>query len=161
MDPVTLGFALLLVLGLVGTDAMLHSGAVTVDLEVGADSSLQGVGEAFAEALMCAEIQRIIDTKSIFHVPQLRGAREPSVATSLTDWLKLRELAHAVQLAFGAQSAQVRASVSGDYRHKKLVVLGHSSYSRSFTVEIVSTPEEPTVDLLRRAAFEIAIQLEP
>jgi hypothetical protein len=161
VDPVTIGFALLFALGLVGADAVLNAGSVMVDLEIGKEGSLQGVGEGLAEAVMCAEIQRVIDTKSIYRVPQLRGAREPSITSALTDLLKLGEVTQALQSSFGGETALVRASVSGDGRHKKLVVLGRSTYARGFSVEIVSTPDEPTIDLLRRAGFEIALRLEP
>lgn len=167
MDPVSIGVAVLMLLGLVGTDAALNSGAVTVELHAGSphygsDDAMQGIGGDFAEALMCAEIQRIIETKSIYRVPQLRGVREKSIASAVTEWLHLREIAEAIQHTFlGTESAYIRAAVSGDKSHKKLVVLGTSSYARNFTAEIMSRPEEPTVDLLRRAAFEIALHLEP
>ncbi len=101
MDLTTLTVAVMLALGLLGVDSVVHSGTVSVEATIA--PKIEGI--SIDERTLAAEFEDQFDaitaTSSVVRPLEIRSREQQGIALALAEAFSLQNLAHAVQSQFG------------------------------------------------------------
>jgi hypothetical protein len=161
MDLTTIVATLALAFGLFTANAVVESDVVTVEFNVPSKYSAAGFSAEVAQSFFLAELQDILDTKSMTPGRTIRGTDDKTVVSALAESLKLQDMTYSVQRALGYDVARIHASIVHDGEETTLVVLGQLHKGKEFKFSLTRRPDEPLVGLIRRGARETAYQMEP
>jgi tetratricopeptide (TPR) repeat protein len=161
MDLTTIVATLALAFGLFTANAVVESDVVTVEFNVPSKYSTAGFSAEVAQSFFLAELQDILDTKSMTPGRVIRGTDDKTVVSALAESLKLQDMTYSVQRALGYDVARIHASIVHDGEETTLVVLGQLRKGKEFKFSLTRRPDEPLVGLIRRGASETAYQMEP
>ncbi len=161
MDLTTIFATLVVAFGLFTANAVVESDVITVEFSVPSKYSTAGFSVEVAQKIFLAELQDILDTKSMTPGRIIRGTDDKTVVSALAESLKLQDMTYSVQRALGYDVARIHANVVHDGDATSLVVLGQLRKSKEFKFSLTRRPDEPLLALIRRGAHETAYQLEP
>lgn len=161
MDLTTLTGALVVAFGLLSANAILNSGTIMVDMTVPESVASDGIGEPVAEMIFERELQDAVSVPSVVPPPNIRGAREKTLAAALADALKVEDLTFALQMATGFQPARLQGSLIIEEKTPVLLVDGFSGPTGAFTLRVPQQEGETIPMLLRRGALEALWKMQP
>lgn len=161
MDLTTLGGALMVAFGLLSANALMNSGTIMVDMTVPAAVASDGLTDTVAEAIFERELQSTVSVPSVVPPPEIRGAREKTLAAALANSLKIEDLTFALQMAFGVKPARLEGSVINEKNRSVFIVDGYSHETGAFNVRLEQEPGETVTTLLQRGAVESMWKMQP
>jgi tetratricopeptide (TPR) repeat protein len=161
MDLTTIVATLVVAFGLFTANAVVESDVVTVEFSVPSKYATAGFSAEVAQSFFLAELQDILDTKSMTPGRVIRGTDDKTVVSALAESLKLQDMTYSVQRALGYDVARIHANIVHDGEETTLVVLGQLRRGKEFKFSITRRSAEPLVTLIRRGARETAYQMEP
>jgi tetratricopeptide (TPR) repeat protein len=161
MDPTTIGAVILLALGLLGADAVIHPGNFSVAFEVAANLEKDGFSKGAAEAVFMEEVYRVAATKSLTAAPTINPERNKSIAVVFAETVKVAELVTALQAKFGYEPGQMSVTVFSEGKVTKVLITGDNKHSGVFQEVIVQSENESLVELIRRTADVGVSNIDP
>ncbi|HEY0834609.1 MAG TPA: hypothetical protein VGE72_11935 [Azospirillum sp.] len=161
MDLTTLTGALLIAFGLLSTNAVLNSGTVLVDVSVPESIAGDGISPPVAETIFERELQNAVSIPSVVPPPNIRGAREKTLAAALADALKVEDLTFALQMAIGFKPARLEGSLIIEDKTPVLLIDGFSGATGPFAVRVAQREGESVAALIQRGAVEALWTMQP
>src|SRR5580658_713453 len=111
MDIGSMIVAVLLSLGLIGTDAVLNSGTVKFDIQVTDDLAKRGYTVALVDALMDNDLKELVEFKSIVRPPTIRPTQTKSIVGAVADSLNLGGVTASFQNDLGLNPVTLSGSL--------------------------------------------------
>jgi tetratricopeptide (TPR) repeat protein len=161
MDLTTITVAIMLALGLLGADSVMHAGTVLVEVAIA--PKIEGV--SIDERTLAAEFQdqfdAITQTYSVVSPPEIRSREEQGLALALAETFNAQNLAHAVQSQFGFGSDSIRFTLYVDQGALVGLVHGHSHLVGNINRVLTPNRGEPLISFVQRSALWTASELAP
>jgi tetratricopeptide (TPR) repeat protein len=161
MDLTTLTVAVMLALGLLGVDSVVHSGTVSVEATIA--PKIEGI--SIDERTLAAEFEDQFDaitaTSSVVRPLEIRSREQQGIALALAEALSLQNLAHAVQSQFGFGSDNIRFTLFVDEGALHGLVHGHSHLIGNINHIMIPNKGEPLIGFVQRSALWAASELAP
>ena len=161
MDFVTLAAAVLLGIGLLGADSVLHTGSVAVDVTAPAAITGNIIGQETLEDAFTGQLDAIAATQSVVNPPEIRAGRDGGIGMSLAEAVGLRSVAFALQRQFGYDPDRLHFGLYMADTTLRGVVSGRSHVYGAFAQEFVPEPHETLRNFAQRLADWGASQLAP
>jgi tetratricopeptide (TPR) repeat protein len=161
MDPTTLLAAVLIAVGLLGTDAVIYSGSVQV--EVAAPPEIKGVAidRSTLEVEFDARLNEVAQTASVVRPPEMRSSAEQGLGMALAEAANVQNVAFALQSSFGYDPDRMRFSLYTDNGQLKALVSGGSHHIASFSNVMTPEKDEPLLAFVQRCALWGVSELAP
>ena len=161
MDLTTLAAAVLVTLGLLATDAVLHSGSVAVEVAAPANIYRDVIDQEGLEAMFTAELDRIAAVVSVVNPTELRAGRDGGIGMTVAEAVNVKSLAFALQRQLGYEPDRLRFGMFLEDGKLRGMVSGHGHVRGNFSREFVPEPGEKLVTFVDRAAVWGAAQVAP
>jgi hypothetical protein len=163
MDLSSLIVAVLLSLGLIGTDAVINAGTIGFDIQVTDDLAKQGYTPQLVDSMMDSYLREYVEFKSIVHPAQIRSAQQESVVSAIAASLNLKGVTASFQSDFGLNPVRLTGSLMpADSGSKELrfMLTGESTHTGIFVIDRKSGTE-PLPKFMERVAEAIVSEIEP
>ena len=169
MELTTLAAALLLALGLLTTDAVLHSGSVSVEVGAPLDVYRKVIDQQSLETVFSAQLDHIASAISMVNTPEIRSTKAEGIGMVLAESANLKPLAFALQRQIGYNPDRLRLALfrqeDGSFRTQegalRAVVSGYGHSRGGFTQDFAPDKDEQLVTFIQRCAIWGASQLAP
>lgn len=191
MDPATLAalytafYTGIATLGLVATDVYANSHTMYLETTVAAAIEEEGYDPSVVDGIFIAEVKKITSTPSLVAAPKIQSSKTKPISAVLAKAVGLESALGAVQGLMGVIPPKLVASVIAEDNKKrvqvvqssnggvaehvvgeeadlKLVLTGYDPQSGYFYVTVEGrTIDEDVDELIRSAAFESVLKLEP
>jgi tetratricopeptide (TPR) repeat protein len=161
MDLTTLTAAILVAIGLLGADAVVHSGSVQVSvapLPKGTDLSID---EASLEQEFDETLNDITTTPSIVNPPEIRSSADEGLGMAIAEALNVQNVAFALQRQMGYRPDKLRFALFVQNGKLEGLVNGHSHLVGDFQNVITPEKGEAIMPFVQRCALWSASQLAP
>jgi tetratricopeptide (TPR) repeat protein len=161
MDLTTITVAVMLAIGLLGVDSVVHSG--TVAIEVSIAPNIEGV--SIDERTLAAEYEDQFDaitaTSSVVRPLEIRSREAQGVGLAIAEAFSAQNVAYALQRQFGFNSDSIRFTLFVDKGKLRGLVHGHSHLIGNINQIIIPNKDEPLIAFVQRSALWAASQLAP
>ena len=161
MDLTTLAMAVLLALGLLGTDAVLYSGSVQVEVAAAPKMEKLDVDEATLAHEFEAALDEITTKESVVRPPEIRSSRDQGIGMALAEAFNFQKVAFALQADMGYKSDQLRFALYVENGGLRALVSGSSHLIGRFQQVMSPNPGEAFIPFVQRCALWSASQLAP
>lgn len=164
LDIITAVYAFMGGVGLVGADAYMNSSTIHLETMVAPAYVQEGFGPRLVEALFLAELEDIIDAKSIVNSPHMVSSKDEPMSVAIAEAVGLSHALDAAKSAVGAKHPFLIVSVLSEGKDGKskprIVVAGETSHGRNISI---STPinNRPLDEALKDAAFQAMKEIDP
>ncbi|HEV2301154.1 MAG TPA: hypothetical protein VGR91_06235 [Stellaceae bacterium] len=161
MDLTTLAAALLLAVGLLGADAVVHSGSVQVSVAPLPKGANLSIDEPSLENEFDEQLNEITTTPSVVNPPEIRSTTDEGLGMAIAEALNVQNVAFALQRQMGFRPDKLRFALFVQDGKMAGLVNGHSHLVGDF--QNVVTPEkgEAIIAFVQRCALWSASQLAP
>lgn len=161
MDPTTLLTAVLVAVGLLGTDAVMYSGSVMVDVAPPPKLESLSVDKATLEVEFNDKLNDIARTSSVVRPIEIRASSEQGLGMSLAEAAGVQSVARALQGSFGFNPDRLRFALYTENDQMRGLVSGSSHVTKDFRTVIVPYKDEKLLPFVQRCALWGASQLAP
>lgn len=161
MDPTTLLAAVLIAVGLLGTDAVLYSGSVQVDVVAPPEIKGISVDRSTVEAVFVAKLNEVAATQSVVRPPEMRSSADQGLGMALAEAANVQKVAFALQGALGYNPDQLRFSMYSDNGKLEALVSGGSHHITGFSNTMSPEKDEDLLTFVRRCALWGVSELAP
>jgi tetratricopeptide (TPR) repeat protein len=161
MDPTTLFAAVLVAIGLLGTDAVLYSGSVQVSVAAPPEIKGMSIDKATLEVEFDAKLNAIAQTASVIRPPDIRSSSEQGVGMALAEAANVQNVAFALQSSLGFNPDRLRMSLFTADGKMAALVSGYSHLTAGFRTVLVPEKDEQLLAFVQRCALWGASQLAP
>jgi tetratricopeptide (TPR) repeat protein len=161
MELTTLAYAVLLALGLLGTDAVLYSGSVQVEVAAPPKTDKLDVDEATLTNEFEAALDEITNNQSVVHPPEIRSSRDQGVGMALAESFNFQKAAYALQSEIGYKSDTLRFALYVEDGGLHGLVNGSSHLTGQFQQVMSPNPGEAFIPFVQRCALWGTSQLAP
>jgi tetratricopeptide (TPR) repeat protein len=161
MDPTTLLAAVLVAIGLLGTDAVLYSGSVQVSVAAPPEIKGMSIDKATLEVEFDDKLNAIAQTPSVVHPPDIRSSSEQGVGMALAEAANVQNVAFALQSSLGFRPDRLRLSLFTADGKLGALVSGYSHLTSTFRTVLTPEKDEPVLAFVQRCALWGASQLAP
>jgi tetratricopeptide (TPR) repeat protein len=161
MDLTTLTVAVMLALGLLGTDAVMHSGTVAVEASIA--PKIEGI--SIDENTLAAEFEDQFDaitaTSSVVRPMEIRSKEDQGLGLALAEAFNAQNVAHALQRQLGFNSDNIRFTLYVDHGELRGLVHGHSHIIGTINRVMIPNKDEAVIAFVQRSALWAASELAP
>jgi tetratricopeptide (TPR) repeat protein len=161
MDPTTLLAAVLIAVGLLGTDAVIYSGSVQVEVAAPPDIKGVAIDRSTLEVEFDARLNEVAQTASVVRPPEMRSSAEQGLGMALAEAANVQNVAFALQSSFGYDPDRMRFSLYTDNGQLKALVSGGSHHIASFSNVMTPEKDEPLLAFVQRCALWGVSELAP
>lgn len=161
MDLTTLFYGALIALGLLGTDVVLYSGSVVVEVTAPPKTEAFEVDQSAVESEFDSLLSDISATKSVVHPPEVVWSREQGVGQALASALSLEKVAYALKSELGVTPDRLRLSFYLDDRTLRALVSGNSHFGVRFGEVLTLDKGETLMAFVRRCTLWGVSQIAP
>jgi tetratricopeptide (TPR) repeat protein len=161
MDLATLAAAVMVAIGLLGTDAVLYSSSVQVEVASPPEIASIKVDRATLELEFTAKLNEIADTGSVVHPPDIRSSGAQGIGMALAEAANVKSVAFALQSALGYHPDRLRFALYVEDGKLRGVVNGSSHMTGEFHNVIIPAKDETLLAFVQRSALWGASQLAP
>jgi tetratricopeptide (TPR) repeat protein len=163
MDLTTLAYLVLLGLGIIGTDAVIHHNSVVVEVSTSPKTDKMAVDQAtlttgFKDDLY--EITRVNSLQSVVP-PEIRMTEDQGVGMAIAKAVNLEGVAYALQDQFRVRPDTIRFSLYIQDGQVRGFIAGHSRSLGYFHNIMVPKKDEALMHFVHRCALWSAEQLAP
>ena len=162
MDLTTWAAAVLIVFGLLATDAVLHSGSVVVEVAAPADIFAKVIDQHSLEDEFTAHIDHIASSSSVLIPPEIRASDDDDgIGMVVAESVNLKTLAFALQRQIGLGPDHLRFALftEDSWLHGEVSGTGHTR--GTFRREFIRDKDEKLLTFIQRCASWGAAQLAP
>ncbi|HVH75500.1 MAG TPA: hypothetical protein VM755_11370 [Stellaceae bacterium] len=161
MDLTTLAAAVLLAFGLLGTDAVVHSGSVQVSVAPLPKGAKLSIDETTLETEFDEQLNEITSVPSVVSPPEIRALRDEGLGMAISEALNVQNVAFAVQRQMGYHPDKLRFALFVENGKLRGLVNGHSHIVGNFQNVIEPNQGEPIFSFVQRCALWSGSQLAP
>jgi tetratricopeptide (TPR) repeat protein len=161
MDIVSLAAALMIALGLLGTDAVINADNLVVEVVAPPRSEKMSIDDVTLEQIFANQLHSIIDTKSLAQPPEIRASRKQGLGMALAEAARVQGVAHALQTEMGYSPERLRLALFMQNGVLEGLVSGSGRNSGIFEQTLAIRDGESLPDFVRRAALAGVSQLAP
>jgi tetratricopeptide (TPR) repeat protein len=161
MDLTTLATALLLALGLLGTEAVIHANSVVLEVTAPPKSDKLNIDATTIEDEFGDELFAIARVESVVEPPEILASRDQGIGMALAREAKLQELAYSLRGELGYKPDKLRLALFVEDGSLRGLVSGSSRRVGSFRHLLVPTKDEPILAFVHRCSRWGASQLAP
>ncbi len=179
-------YTALATVGLVATDTYVNANTMYLDATVAEGVSKEGYEPSVVEGIFIAEVKKITSTPSLVAAPVIKSSKTKPVSAAIAEAAGLGSALGAIQGLMGVIPPSLVASVIAEDATKrvqvvktsadgavaehvvgqeaalKLVLTGYDPQTGYFYLTVEGrTADEDVDELIREAAFESVLQLEP
>ena len=148
-------------LGVITTDAVLHSDTVNIHIAVPADLAKTLPKDEVLEEIYIADMEKIVETKNYFGTPEIKSSHAKTIGSVLAKALKVEDFAAAIQHQFGMKVASVNASLAVDNGKQQFVAVVSDIDEPPFILIINRENNDSLRDVLLKAAVNTMEHLSP
>src|SRR6185437_3628719 len=161
MDLSSLLVAVLLSLGLIGTDAVINAGTISFNVQVTEDLSKKGYTPQLVDAMMDGYLREYVEFKSLAHPPQIRSAQDESVVSAIAGSVNLKGVTQAFQSDFGLNPVRITGSLMATGNDQfRFILTGTSTHTGLFVIDESSTGQA-LPEFTESVAEVIVTRIEP
>ena len=138
MDIGSLIVAVLLTLGLLGTDAVINAGTIGFNIQVTEALAKQGYTPQLVDSMMDSYLREYVEFKSIVHPAVIRSAQEESVVSAIAGSLNLKGVTSSFQADFGLNPVRLTGSLMAagkDDSELRFLLTGSSTHTGLFVID--------------------------
>jgi hypothetical protein len=164
MDLTTLAAALLIALGLLGADTIVHSDTVTLEVVVAPSltkSDRMSLDQATLELEFEDQLHRIASTPSLVTTPLIRATQDEGVGQAVFAAVRLKHVAETLQTELGYALDRIRLTLYFEQGQVRGLISGDDRRVGSFHQILTMDKDEALVDFVHRCALWSASQLAP
>jgi tetratricopeptide (TPR) repeat protein len=161
MDPTTLLVAVLVAIGLLGTDAVVETHSVVVEVVPPPKSDSVAITKSTLEQTFDYRLNQIAQTISLVRPFEIRAASQPGIGMALADAAGVRGVAYALQGEIGFHPDRLRFALYTEDGRMRALVSGQSHASETFHTVMVPAKDETVLAFTQRCALWGASQLAP
>ncbi len=161
MDLTTIGYVVLLALGLLGTDAVLYSGSVQVEVAEVPKIEKLDVDQMTLTYEFETALDEITNNQSVVHPPEIRSSRDRGVGMALAEAFNMEKAAYALQAEVGYKPDHLHFALYSEEGGLRALVSGSSHLTGPFQQIMAPNQGEPFFAFVRRCALWGASQLAP
>lgn len=162
MDLTSLTYVLIVALGFLGFDAVMHHPDVILQSEASGTFEKTTINVDLVNDVLKHEVERISATPTVMTKPVVRVGRLEGIAMSVSEALKMQSVAYALQAQVGYPSDEIKLSLFGEGGAAKVLVTGTGHVRMaSFEEQVTLDPGETIVGLLQRAAVIAMAHVDP
>ena len=161
MELTTLATALLLALGLLGTDAVIHANSVVVEVSAPPKTDKINIDQTTIEQEFGDQLYAIGRIESVVEPPEIRVSGDQGIGMALAKEIRLETVAHALQGELGYRPDQLRLALFIEDGSIRGLVSGNSRRVGSFRQVLVPQKDEALLNFVHRCALWGASQLAP
>jgi tetratricopeptide (TPR) repeat protein len=161
MDLTTLATALLLALGLLGTEAVIHANSVVLEVTAPPKSDKLNIDATTIEDEFGDELFAIARVESVVEPPEILASRDQGIGMALAREAKLQELAYSLRGELGYKPDKLRLALFVEDGSLRGLVSGSSRRVGSFRHLLVPAKDEPILAFVHRCSRWGASQLAP
>ena len=161
MDPTTLFAAVLIALGLLGTDAVMYSGSVQV--EVAAPPEMKGISidRQTLEVEFDSRLNDVAQTASVVRPPEMHSSNDQGLGMALAEAASVQNVAFALQGTLGFNPDKLRLSLYSEDGQLRALVSGSSHLTKEFRNVLTPEKDEALLPFVQRCALWGVSQLAP
>lgn len=163
MDVGSLIVAILLSLGLIGTDAAINAGTIGFNIQVTEELAKRGYTSQLVDSMMDAYLREYVEFKSIVHPSQIRSSQQESVVSAIASSLNLKGVTTAFQSDFGLNPVRLTGSLMStgpDGKELRFILTGESTHTGIFIIDRKSD-NETLPQFMEQVADAIVSEIEP
>ena len=161
MDPTTLLAALVVAVGLLGTDAVLYSGSVQVTVAAPPEIKGISVDKTTLEVEFDDQLNAIAQTASVIRPPDIRSSSDQGLGMALAEAANVQNVAFALQSTLGFNPDRLRFSLFEADGKLGALVSGNGHLTGSFRTVMVPEKDEQLLAFVQRCALWGASELAP
>jgi tetratricopeptide (TPR) repeat protein len=161
MDIVSLAAALMIALGLLGTDVVMNSDNLVVEVVAPPRGEKLSIDDVTLEQTFANQLHAITDTRSLAQPPEIRASRKQGLGMALAEAARVQGVAHALQTEMGYSPERLRLALYLQNGVLQGLVSGSGRNSGIFEQSLVLREGEGLPDFVRRAALSGVSQLAP
>jgi tetratricopeptide (TPR) repeat protein len=161
MDLTTLTVAVMIALGLLGTDAVMHSGTVGVEVSIAPKIEGVSVDEATLAAEFEDQFDAITTTSSVVRPLEIRSREDQGVGLALAEAFNAQNVAHALQRQLGLNADNIRFTLYVDRGQLRGLVHGRSHLIGTINHIMIPNKDEPVIAFVQRSALWAASEIAP
>ncbi len=162
MDLVTIGYVILVALGIIGVDTVIHADSVVVEVHAPSQVGSTQIDQPMIAGLVDSELRRLASPRSLVADPEIVMGDQKSVAMALADVANVRPVAVALQSQLGYQPTGLRFDVFTEGGTPQVMVSGRApGHLGDFEELVVQRKGETVPDMIRRAVLIAMSRLDP
>jgi tetratricopeptide (TPR) repeat protein len=161
MDLTTLAAALFLVVGLLGTNAVMRANSVIVEVTAPPKTDKLVIDQATLEQQFTEQLFAIANTASVVVPPEIHGSLDQGIGMAVAREVKMQDVAYALQSELGYNPDKLRLALFLEDGSLRGLVSGTSSRVGSFHQELVPQKDETLLAFVNRCSLWGASQLAP
>jgi tetratricopeptide (TPR) repeat protein len=161
MDPTTLLAAVLIAVGLLGTDAVLYSGSVQVDVAAPPEIKDVSIDRTTVESVFVARLNDVAATESVVRPPEMRSSADQGLGMALAEAANVQKVAFALQGALGYNPDQLHFSLYTDKGKIEALISGSSHHITGFSNTMSPENGEDLLTFVQRCALWGVSELAP
>ncbi|HEV2301155.1 MAG TPA: hypothetical protein VGR91_06240 [Stellaceae bacterium] len=161
MDLTTLAAAVLLAFGLLGADAVMHTGSVQLNVAPLPKDAKLSIDKTTLETEFEEQLSEITSVPSVVNPPEIRSTRDEGLGMAIAEALNVQNVAFAVQQQMGYRPDKLRFALFTQNGKLSGLVNGHSHVVGNFQNIIQPTEGEPIFNFVKRCALWSGSQLAP
>jgi tetratricopeptide (TPR) repeat protein len=161
MDLTTITVAVLLALGLLGVDSVMHAGTVAVDVSIAPNIEGVSVDERTLAAEFEDQFDAITATSSVVRPLEIRAREQQGVGMAIAEAVGAQNVAYALQRQLGFNTDSIRFTLFVDQGKPRGLVHGYSHLIGNINQIIIPNEGEPLMAFVQRSALWAASQLAP
>jgi tetratricopeptide (TPR) repeat protein len=161
MDPTTLVAAVLVAIGLIGTDAVIYSGSV--ETTVSNPPAIKGIliDRGTLEVAFDDQLNSVAKVESVVNPPEIRPSDRQGIGMALAEAAGVQEVAFALQNTLGVEHDELVFSLYAEDGNLRAVVSGTSHLTTTFRTVIIPKKDEQLLAFVQRCALWGASQIAP
>jgi predicted Zn-dependent protease len=161
MDLTTLAAALLIALGLIGADTIVHAGSIVVEVTAAPSMPGEVIDQATLEAEFDDQLNEVARVESVVSPPEIRTSRDQGIGMALAQAAKAEDVAYALQTAVGYAPDRLRLALFLQHGELRGRVSGVTRHIGTFNQVLAPHKDETVLAFVRRCALWGVSQVAP
>jgi predicted Zn-dependent protease len=161
MELTTLFIAFVIALGLVGTDTVIHSGSLVVEVTAAPKMDGEAIDQATLESEFDDQLFQIQQTVSLVTPQEIRTSHDQGLGMALARAVDAENVAYALQTEAGYAPDRLRLALFLEHGELRGQISAVTRHTGSFRQIIVPYKDEPLLTFVRRCALWSGSQLAP
>ncbi len=161
MDLTSLAAAVLVALGLLGADAVMHANNLIVEVVAPPRSEKVSIDDVTLEDTFENQLQAIARTRSLVDPPEIRASRKRGLGMALAEAARVQGVAYALQTELGYDPDKLRLALFFQNGALRGLINGHGHVRGDFEQVLVPQDDESLPAFVHRSALWGASQLAP
>jgi tetratricopeptide (TPR) repeat protein len=161
MDPTTIIIAVLLGIGLLGADAVIHTGSVEIEATIAPKIETVSIDERSLTDEFQDQFDAITSTRSVVRPPEIRARGDAGLGLALAQAVGAEKVAYALQRQFGYKPDTIRFTLFVQDGALRGLIHGHSHVIGNINRVMVPNSDEALIAFVQRCALWAASELAP